>query len=46
MTQLDGFLGARLDGFLGARMEAEKRPLLVDALADARRIHVGRRGRS
>ena len=24
-----------------ARMQAEKRPFLVDALADARRIHVG-----
>ena len=25
-----------------ARMQAEERPFLVDALADARRIHVGR----
>ncbi len=29
-----------------ARLQAEKRPFLVDALADARPIHVGRRGRS
>ena len=36
----------QLDGFLGARMQAEERPFLIDALADARRIHVGRRGRS
>ena len=29
-----------------ARMQAAERPFLIDALADARRIHVGRRGRS
>ena len=28
-----------------ARMRAAERPFLVDALADAKRIHVGRRGR-
>ena len=28
------------------RMQAEERPFLVDALADARRIHVGPRSRS
>ncbi len=27
-----------------ARMQAEERPFLVDALADARQIHVGRSG--
>ena len=29
-----------------ARMQAEERPFLVDALADARQIHVGRGGGS
>ena len=29
-----------------ARMQAEERPFLVDALADARQIHAGRGGRS
>ncbi len=29
-----------------ARMQAEERPFLVDALADARQIHVGRPSRS
>ena len=29
-----------------ARMQAEERPFLVDALADARQVHVGRPSRS